>query len=147
MAKFEAYEKFADRLVLPIGGKEYTIPEVGAADGIKFNVNVATEDAEPISNEEFFHMFLGTAYDEMVADNVPGNAILRAAMTALADWQSNRATAEVMWATGADPKAVTDYLKAKAPNRASRRSTGTASATATRSRASTSSTKTSPTKK
>lgn len=134
MSKFEDYNKLADPLKLPINGKMYTIPEVGAADGIKFTTSVGEEDTAALSDEEFFTMFLGPAYAEMVADNVPGPAIIRAAMTALADFQRGRATAEVMWATGGDPKAVEQYLT---PNRASRRSTSTGGAKKTPSRAST----------
>jgi hypothetical protein len=163
MSRFEDYEKVTDPLILPIRGKEYRIPEVGANDGNAYivyaeKVAEAVEarktdsDApfpEPMAtDEEYKRMFLGSAYDEMMADNVPDAAIKRAFVTAIADFQRDRATAEIIWKTGADPKALEKYLNPppnRAARRASQRSTGTASARKTPSRASTSSTKTSPT--
>jgi hypothetical protein len=131
---FEDYEKVADPLILPIAGKKYRIPEIGIADGIKFNLDAeklaqavearkTNPDAPvpaPMDDEAFLRMFLGAAYDEMVANNVPGQAMVRAAMTSLTDFQKGRGMAEIMWATGGDPKAVERYLT---PNRATRRST------------------------
>lgn len=160
MSKFEDYEKVVDPLILPIRGKDYRIPEVSASAGAKYIVymeaRAAAEEAQkadptvplpaPMPDDEFLHMILGTAYDEMVADDVPAAAILRASATAFADFQRGRATAEIIWATGGDPKALTAYLTPnRATRRASARSTGTASARRTPSPASTSSTRTSPT--
>jgi len=146
VSRFEDYEKVTDPLVLPIRGKEYIIPEVSLSDGLRFTAMQEDPEGPKLSDEEFLHMFLGTAYDEMVADDVPAAAILRASATAFADFQRGRATAEIIWATGGDPKAVTAYLTPnRATRRASQRSTGTGSARKTPSPASTSSTKTSPT--
>ncbi len=146
MSKFEDYEKVVDPLILPIRGKEYTIPEVSLSDGLRYTASKDDPDAPPLEDDVFLHMFLGAAYDEMVADDVPAAAILRAASTAFADFERGRATAEIIWATGGDPKAVTAYLTPnRAARRASQRSTGTGSAKKTPSPASTSSTKTSPT--
>jgi len=163
---FEDYEKVADPLVLPIAGKKYRIPEVGLKDGLKFNLDAeatakaqeavaaaekagdaeaAAKAAEQIppqmGDEEFLRMFLGSAYDEMVADNVPGPSALRAAITAMTDFQKGRQMAEIMWATGGDPKAIQKYLQ---PNRAARRSTSSGAAKRTPSRASSSGTTTEP---
>jgi hypothetical protein len=120
---FKDYSELVDPLVLPIGGKEYTIPPVGAADGIRFATSIDPNlpDAEPISDDEFMTMFLGPAYDDMLADNVPSPAMMRAAMTALAEHQRGRSVAEVVWETGADPKALADYVMRSLPNRKARR--------------------------
>ena len=139
---FKDYQELADPLVLPINGKSYTIPAVGLADGIKLTAALDPESKTPLADDEFNRMLLGTAYDEMLVDNVPGPAVIRASLTALADFQKGRATAEIMWETGGDPKALTAWVKA-ATNRAQRRSTGTGAAKKTRSPASTNGTKTS----
>lgn len=140
MGRFDDYEKVADPLVLPINGKDYTIPAVGMQDGIRLSTQ-EDPDAAEIQNDEFRSMLLGAVYEQMVADNVPADAVMRAVTTAYADFTRGRDFAQMVWATGGDPKAVERYLK---PNRASRRSTGTASARKTPSRASTNATKASP---
>ena len=139
---FKDYQELADPLVLPINGKSYTVPAVGLADGIKLTAALDPESKTPVTDDEFNRMLLGTAYNEMLADNVPGPAVIRASLTALADFQKGRETAEIMWETGGDPKALTAWVKA-ATNRAQRRSTGTGAAKKTPSPASTNGTKTS----
>jgi hypothetical protein len=126
---FKDYSELADPLVLPINGKTYTIPAVGLADGIKLMaVFSGEEDAPTIPDEEFNRILLGSAYEEMLADNVPGPAVVRAALTALADFQKGRATAEILWETGGDPKALTAWMKTNS-NRAQRRAKTGASTT------------------
>lgn len=114
MTALKPYEDIYEPLELPIGGKTYVIPPVGAKDGLRFDAasNPSNQDAEHITDEEFYRIFLGAMYDEMIADNVSGTAISRAAMTALADFQRGRAVAEIMWETGGDPTAVEDYVAA-----------------------------------
>jgi hypothetical protein len=143
---FKDFSELVEPLVLPINGKQYTIPPVSMVDGIRFNTAAdpnAAEGTEVILDPEFFEMFLGDTYRQMLADGVPGIAITRAAMTALADFQRGRTVAEVMWETGADPKALSEYLTANLPNRAARRqgSKGSGVAKSTRTRASSSGTK------
>lgn len=146
MGRFDDYQKVADPLILSINGHDYVIPEVGMQDGIRLSTQ-EEEDAEPISNEDFRRMLLGDVYDRMVTDNAPASAVMRAVTTAYADFTRGREMAELVWKTGGDPKAVEQYVKSQAPNRASRRSTGTASARKTPSRVSTNATKASPTSK
>jgi hypothetical protein len=143
VTQFKDFEELVDPLILPIGGKAYTIPAVSYEDGIKFNlaINPTATEAQMISDPEFMTMFLGPALEEMIADKVSAPAINRAAMTALADFQRGRAVAEVMWETGADPKALIDYVASHAPNRKARRSKSSAKATTTKPPASTSGTK------
>jgi len=112
---------------LPINGKNYTIPPLGAADGLRFSGVLKSGAEETWSDDEFKRVFLGSAYDEMLADNVPETAVSRAAITALAEFKSGRAAAEIMWETNGDPKALTSYVS-KNLNRASRRSSSTGGA-------------------
>lgn len=125
---FKEYESFAEPLALPIGGKTYIIPPVGIRDGLKLTTALAEKDTK-LTNEEFSRLLLGSAYDELVAANVPAAAFGRVVATALAEFQGGRATAELMWETGGDPKAI----KAQTPE---------AEATTTPRRASTSGTRT-----
>lgn len=138
---FKDYQELAEPLALPINGKTYVIPAVGLADGIKLTEALDPESKTPLPDDEFNRILLGTAYDEMLADNVPGPAVVRASLTALGDFQRGRATAEIMWETGGDPKALTAWVKATT-NRASRRKA--AQAGTTKPPASTSSTKKPP---
>lgn len=126
---FKDYNEFADPLKLPINGKVYTIPAVGLADGIKLTAALTGEkDAPTIPDAEFNRILLGAAYEEMLTDNVPGPAVVRASLTALADFQKGRATAEILWETGGDPKALTAWMEANS-NRAQRRAKTAASMT------------------
>ena len=98
----KAYEEVADFLVLPIAGKQYKVPGIGIADAQRFDAVFAGESDEEIPDEEFFRMFLGAVFDEMVSDGVPYPAMRRAAMAALADHRHGRVVAEIMWATGGE---------------------------------------------
>lgn len=126
---FKDYSELADPLKLPINGKVYTIDAVGLADGIKLTAALSgEEDAPTIPDAEFNRILLGSAYEEMLADNVPGPAVVRASLTALADFQKGRATAEILWETGGNPKALTAWVEANS-NRAQRRAKTAASTT------------------
>jgi hypothetical protein len=124
---FADFTEFLEPLELSYKGKGYVIPPISAKDGLRYSGVIAPDSTDTMTDEEFKRAFLGPAYDDMMADNVPAAMVTRAAMTALAEYQSGRDTAEIMWATGGDPKAIAAWKKAHAPNRASRRSTNTGS--------------------
>lgn len=141
-----AYEELApEPLTFPIGGKNYVVPPVGYREGLRITELIqsgpeaATKATETV--EDLWRMILGPAYDEMKADNVPGDALARAAFTALTDFQFGREAAEAIWESGVDPKALTERLAQKtSPQPATKRSRSTASGTRTRKQASTRST-------
>jgi hypothetical protein len=135
---FKDIEQFIEPLTLTIRGKEYPIAALGSLDGIKLAEHLADPTETPMSDVDFQKLMLGDAYDQMVADNVPGVYIVRAAMTALADTQGSRGAAEVMWETGGDPKAVNAWQAAQAAT------TPPAEATTTKRPATGTGTKTSP---
>jgi hypothetical protein len=139
---FRDYEAVASPLlVLPIKGKNYTLPEVGIADALKIKGIFAKDPDATLSDDEFKTILLGDAWDEMLADNVPDDAVTLATFTALADHQSGRETAETMWETGGLPERLASYLEAKTkPSPDSTRSPSSAPGGKTRSRASSSST-------
>ncbi|PRB01749.1 hypothetical protein [Microbacterium sp. MYb64] len=124
---FNDFNDLYDPLVLPINGKQYTIPPASFEAGVRINGIVG--GAEKMGDEEFYRLVLGSAFDEMRIDDVPATAIDRAGKTALADFQVGRSMAEIMWKTGGDPKAIQEM--APKPNRAARRSKGTAAASKT----------------
>ncbi|MGN8024693.1 DUF7426 family protein [Microbacterium sp. 22242] len=127
MSTFSDFNELYDPLVLPINGKQYTIPPVSFDAGVK--INGIVDGAEKLGDEEFFRLILGDVFEQMLTDKVPSAAITRAAQTALADFKYGRGMAETMWKTGGDPKAVESL--APKPNRAARRSKGTAAANKT----------------
>jgi hypothetical protein len=140
------YQTFATPpLAFPINGKTYTLKPLSIEAGLRLAGAIEDGDAEldDLKGEALWRLLLGDTWDEMRTDGVPLEAATRAGLTALADHQQGRAFAEVIWETGADPKALEKYLTAKAPNRAARRSRGTAKASTTKRPASTSTTKTS----
>lgn len=109
---FKNFEEITTPLVLPIGPKEYTIPALGMADGIKLAAHLAPDsDEPPMTNEQFHRFLLGPVYDEMLADNVPSLVVPLAAQTALVDYQTGRAAAEIFWETGGDPKGMAKVLE------------------------------------
>ncbi|HEY2642314.1 MAG TPA: hypothetical protein VGI56_01055, partial [Galbitalea sp.] len=106
------YKEFDhDLLKLPINGKVYTIPQLGAADAARIQLEQDDPDSLKLTAAELRACVLGSAYDEMLADNVPAPAIGRALLTAMADGLRGRQFAELMWETGADPKAIARKVK------------------------------------
>lgn len=127
---FEDYTEFIEPLVLPIRGKGYTVPPMSLETGLRLKPFLEGKIPEGITDDEVAHLTLGTAYDEMVADSVPAEAVQRAMLVALAEFQSGRAAAEILWRTGGDPKAVQAEVR-KVTNRAQRRSKSTGAANTT----------------
>lgn len=128
MPEFTDFNDLYDPLVLPINGKQYTIPPVSFAAGVK--INGIIDGVEKLGDEEFYRLLLGSVFDELLSDEVPSTAIDRVGKTALADFQVGRSMAEIMWKTGGDPKAIESLTPPK-PNRAARRSKGTGAANKT----------------
>lgn len=139
---FKDYDEVAEPLVLPINGIEYTIPPIGVADGVRLTEGLEPGSKVPLSDAEFLHLVLGDAYELMLANNAPAASVTRAAMTSLAEFQSTRATAEIIWETGGHPKELEDLVRSVL-NRQTRRKTRQGAATTTKPRSSGTGTKTS----
>ena len=99
-------------IVLPIKGKNYTLPVLTLEQGLRIHAANRPDTPDTMTDPEFFDLLLGDAHAEMVADAVSPEVIARAAFVALADWQSGRPAAEAMWETGIDPKALTEAVQA-----------------------------------
>lgn len=124
-------------LELPIRGKTYTLPVVSAPNGAK--ILAALQGKAELSDADLRKIVLGPLEKDMTADGVNAHELNRVLWTALADVQSGRAVAEIIWENGVDPKALTEALTP--PNRAARRSNPSAAASTTKRPASTSTTK------
>lgn len=129
------YTNFAtEPLAFPINGKLYKMAPLSIRAGLRLAnaVEGGDDELDDLKGEALWRLLLGDVWDDMIADGVPLEAATRAGLAALADHQQGRAFAEVIWETGADPKALEKYLTAQAPSRASRRSPSTAKATTTK---------------
>ncbi|GAA0426583.1 DUF7426 family protein [Leifsonia naganoensis] len=146
---FADYAEFLEPLVLPIRGKKYTIPPISLEAGLTMST-IAEGGKSNLTDDEFNRLVLGATYEEMRADAVSEDAILRAVLTAWAEYKSGRVAAELIWKTGGDPKALqaqVELLTNRATKRkASKPSPSTGAANTTKRPASTSGTRKSPKK-
>lgn len=94
-------------LVVPLRGKEYTLPQVSLTDGVR--LTQALNNNGTVLWGELIPMLLGNTYQEMVEDRVPPAMIDRVLWTALADFQNGRESAEAVWEHGV-PKEVLKEL-------------------------------------
>lgn len=111
----KAYEEFAQEpLTFPIAGKNYVTPPLGFTDGILLQRIIAGEDDSltDAPAEDGWKLILGSAFDEMVADKVPMEAVARAGFAAMTDFQFGREQAEMVWESGIDPKALAASIRA-----------------------------------
>lgn len=127
-------------LAFPIRGKVYTVPELGYQAWLTIQKIRRGEDT-PLDGQDAdqtWSLVLGPVWAEMQADDVPIEAMSRAGLAALADIELGRETAEQVWESGLDPKAVAEGILARAQRMSPSTSTSTESASGTRSPASTS---------
>lgn len=104
-----------DRLAFPIRDKVYTVPELDyrsmlLIQKVKAGEKTELDDAPP---EQTWRVILGGAYDEMVADNVPAEALGRAGLAALAYFEQGLEVAEAVWENGLDPKALAAAIETR----------------------------------
>jgi hypothetical protein len=146
----KAYEEFAEEpLAFPIGGKVYAVPPVSYLTGIRLTRLFTGEDhsLDGKPAEEGWKLILGAAWDEMAADDVPMDAMSRAGLAAIANFQFGREAAERVWEANISPEALAAAVAANRKERRAKptRSSSTAAGAKTRARASTSGTRTSRT--
>ena len=128
---FEDYTEFIEPLELPIRGKTYRIPPMSLETGLRLKPFLEGKVPEGLTDADLSRLTLGDTFDEMVADGVPVEAQQRAMLVALAEYQSGRGAAELIWKTGGDPKAVEAEVR-KLTNRAQRRSKASVGAGSTK---------------
>lgn len=141
---FVDYETFANPIELPIRGKTYVLPEIGAKLGVRLQLlmdqavaqakyyndaDQARQKAEEAGEEPPVfdtppevtekdptpQEMLGDVYDEMVEDDVPMKVIRLASTVLSQDFYFNREAAEEYWAAGGDPKEMAKKLPASNP--------------------------------
>ncbi|MDF7641724.1 hypothetical protein PT279_09025 [Bifidobacterium sp. ESL0784] len=98
-----------DPLELPIDGRTYTIPAVSAADGLKawqWIHSGKKDDGQPAKVEDIAGILLGDMQQKLIKDNVSWQALNRVYLTVISDFTNGRRSAEAMWETGGDPKAL-----------------------------------------
>lgn len=134
MPAFTDITEFIEPLTLTVKGKQYAIEPLTFEQGLSLAARLDPTASDRLTGEEFYRFFLGATFDALRADRVPEVYIVRAALTALADYQGGRDVAETMWRTGGDPKALERDTQKRL---ASTPSPSTAGATSTRRRAST----------
>lgn len=115
---FKAWESFNDdRIKLPIGGKEYELPDVSAKLGHALRLAQAGKPVPfltGLSPEKEANLFLGAdLYKQMVADDIPDEAIQRASLVVIMNWKLGRDAAEAAWEAGINPELIAAKLAAK----------------------------------
>ncbi|QWT24939.1 hypothetical protein KPL76_06170 [Subtercola sp. PAMC28395] len=128
------YQEFtAGPLVLPVNGKNYTVPPLSIEAGIRFDelASGRDHDAAQAAPNELWKLVLGPLWEVLLSDGVPSKALERIGLTAVADHQYGRDMAEATWEAGVDPNRLAALLtekQAATGNRASRRSNSTGGA-------------------
>lgn len=101
------YEDIVGPLVIPARGKQYPLPVVSMADGLR--IHASYSGGPDLSLDDLVTIILGDAREKMLADGVPMSVIDRALWAGIADFQHGRETAEAVWENGA-PKAALEEL-------------------------------------
>lgn len=146
---FKAFEEFAEEPIrLPVQGKVYEVPPIGAKLGLLLARALEGDKkavAEIGRGDSFWGKMLGPVYQQMVADDVPMEVIGRAGFAVMADFQYDREAAERVWESGLDPEARAALMAAmqtgQVPTMGSLRSPSTAAANRTQRRANSSGTR------
>jgi hypothetical protein len=95
-------------LIVPVRGKEYTLPAVTLSDGLK--IHASRNNGAALEYQELYRIILGDVHEQMLADHVPGDVVDRVFLTAYTDFTSGRDSAEEVWQNGV-PKALRDAAK------------------------------------
>jgi len=102
----KAFEDFApEPLAFPVGGKVYTVPEIGWADGVRITAIIDGDEKADAAEQN--RLLMGPVFDEMVADKVPAAALSRALLACLTDFRTgDRELAARVWESGLSPEAL-----------------------------------------
>lgn len=101
------YEELVGPLVIPVRGKEYPLPAVSMADGLR--IHAAGTNGGSIDLQDLTEIILGDTKQLMLGDGVPPAVVDRAFWAGLTDFQAGREAAEQVWEHGV-PKAVLEEL-------------------------------------
>lgn len=106
---------FDPDLYLPIRGKRYRVPAPDADESERLRFQVMAEGVPPVEQIDEAIKALGSAFDEMRADNVPWPMILHSGRTAILHFGLSPDMAEVYWSLNqlaklVDLDRITDQL-------------------------------------
>lgn len=102
------YEDIVGPLVIPIRGKEYTLPTISLQDGLR--IHASKSGGAPLTADELNTILLGDAYQQLIDDKVGGDLMDRVFLTAYADFTTGRDSAEEAWESGV-PKAMREAAR------------------------------------
>jgi hypothetical protein len=106
---FKPFEEIVGPITVTIRGKDYTLPDVSLADGVRIH-RMGTEGAEDTTFGDLYRIILGPLQDELDADGIPAGTIERLFYTGLADVRGGRDAAEYLWEHGV-PKEALNQIK------------------------------------
>lgn len=111
---FKDFADLVEPLRLPYRGKTYEVPAPGwdASARILGFYNDPENPEQKLTDDELRDLLLGSVFEEMKADGCPPAFVARVVLTALADLQAGRGTAEIMWETGGLPKEIEKWVAA-----------------------------------
>ena len=102
------YEDIVGPLIIPVRGKEYTLPVISLQDGLR--IHASKSGGAALSGEELHTILLGDAYQQLLDDQVGGDVMDRVFLTAYTDFTSGRDSAEEVWEKGV-PKAMREAAR------------------------------------
>jgi hypothetical protein len=102
------YEDIVGPLVIPVRGKEYTLPTVSLQDGLR--IHASKSGGAPLTADELNTILLGDAYQQLMDDQVGGDVMDRIWLAAYTDFTMGRDSAEEAWETGI-PKATREAAR------------------------------------
>lgn len=108
---FRSLEDILGPLVLPIGGKTYTLPTLSLEDGVRLHALLAGETEEG-TIQDAMDILLGDVREQMAADGLGPVTQDRVFFTALADFQTDREGAEKIWENGIPLEATAALVEA-----------------------------------
>jgi hypothetical protein len=121
---FAPLEEIEGPIVLPLRGREYTLPVISFEQGLALQARIT----EGITPGELAEALLGDVLTELAQAGASGELIQRVTMVALAEWKFGRSAAEEAWR---DPKAPLELIKVIRQAYEAARTTPTAAETTT----------------
>jgi hypothetical protein len=121
---FAPLEEIEGPIVLPLRGREYTLPVISFEQGLALQHRIT----EGIAPGELAAELLGDVLTDLATAGASPELIQRVTMVALAEWKFGRAAAEEAWR---DPKAPLELIKVLRQAYAAAQTTPTAEETTT----------------
>jgi hypothetical protein len=102
---FAPLEEIEGPIVLPLKGREVTLPVLSLEEGVRLQNRLAEGG---VTEGELASVLLGPVLPELVSAGVAAPVISRVVAVAIAEWRFGREAAEKAWA---DPKALVEMTQ------------------------------------